>query len=419
MQFEKSFVVILVLAMATTIISQIGCSTLSGNVAIHASGTIGTIVSSQIVASSGSARDIQDALNIAAAQGITKVVIPAGTFDFATGSWQTVNIPSGVSLFGAPTQRDPNGQVVEWRTVLRMPFEAPEGSIWFNIRGSGVRVSDIQIVGYREIDSGSTRQYRGFDIRNSPNFRVDHCYLRNICGEGILTESSNGVVDHSRFVNNPFYVTAAYSTCTVRYGVAPNGDSVTWEQNIANVLGHYTPYSTYIEDCYFEGWRHSVASTRGAHYVFRYNTVRKVSYGSVDAHGRESTTQTYRGTRCIEVYNNDFGDLGPLVGTAQMGVQIRGGGGAIFNNVADGYGTYTSPADYTAFVCMLQYTQASFPDELVKDVWIWDNTLTPEGADLYDFGGSPTPEYFLRAPDQTLDGFEYTPYQYPHPHATQ
>jgi len=416
LQFEKSFVVILVLAIATTIISQIGCATLSINVPpIPAKGTIG---SSQIVASSGSARDIQDALNIAAAQGITKVVIPEGTFDFATGSWQTVNIPSGVSLFGAPTQRDPNGQVVEWQTILRMPFDAPEKSMWFSVQGaSDVRVSDIKMVGYREIDSNNKKHYRGFDIRNSANFRIDHCYLRNICGEGILIKSSNGVVDHSRFVNNPAYVHAYYSECTVWYAIAPSGDGVTWETNIQDVLGYYTSRSVFIEDNYFEGWRHTVASNLGAHYVYRYNTERKNGYGTVDAHGHEP----YLSTRCIEVYDNDFG--GPVWG--DFAVQLRGGGGVFFNNKVDGYGTQTSPADYTAFVCMIQYTPNAYPDEQVKDVWIWNNSLTPAGADLWDAGwGSNNPIYenehfFLRAPDQTLDGFEYTPYQYPHPLATE
>jgi len=410
--------------MLITFIRPISRATLANYTTIQSSGTI---VASQVVAKSGSAGDIQDAVNTAAAQGISKVVIPEGTFDFATGSWQTVNIPSGVSLFGAPTQRDSNGQVVEWQTVLRMPFEAPEEAIWFNVRGDNVRVSDIKMVGYREINSGSIRHYRGFDIRNSANFRIDHCYLRNICGVGVLTKNANGVVDHCRLVNNPVYVHPTYSLCTVWYGVSTSGVSTTggllWEDTI-NVVGHYTPRTVFIEDNYFEGWRHAVTGVACAHYVYRYNTERKNGYGTVDAHGGQEPSG-FHSTRYIEVYENDFGDP-KWYETAIFAVQIRGGGGIVFNNIADGYGyPDQSPFDYTSFVCMNQRTPDAYPAEQVKDVWIWNNTLTSEGADLYDNGhGSNNPiilneHFFLRAPDQTLDGFEYTPYQYPHPLATE
>jgi len=447
LQFEKSFAAILALTILITFISPIGRGTLSSVLTIiQSSGTIG---GSQVAATSGSARDIQDAVNIAAAQGIGRVVIPEGIFDFVSvgESWMTVNVPDGVSIFGAPTERtsglpvpaqgmNPNNQVVTWRTILRMPFEAPEDAIWFNVRGDNVRVSDIKMVGYREINPNSARRYRGFDIRNSANFRIDHVYLRNICGRGVLAVNANGVVDHSKLVNDPFDVYAPSSSCTVWYAVSISGDDWTWEYNIANLLGHYTPYTVFIEDNYFEGWRHTTTANRGGHFVYRYNTERKHGYGTVDGHGGKDPAD-WLSTRAMEVYNNDFGDVATFteshhVGTAQMGVQLRGGGGVFFNNIVDGYGTTTSPADYSAFVCMIQYTPNTgswhnipYADQQVKDVWIWGNTLTPAGADLWDAGwGSNNPIYenehfFLRAPDLALDGFEYTPYQYPHPQATE
>jgi len=439
LRFKKSFVVILILAMATTIISQIGYATLSSNFILP---VIGTIVPSQVVhAGSGSAKDIQNALNIAAAQGITKVVIPEGTFDFVKvgESWMTVNVPDGVSIFGASTERtsglpvpvegmNPNNQVVEWRTVLRMPFEAPEGSWWFSIRGDGVRVSDIKMVGYRDIDPSSTRRYTAFDIRNSANFRIDHVYLRNICGVGVNAMGANGVVDHSRLVNNPVYVHPTHSLCSVWYGVAMSGTADTssgaegpWETNIQDVLGKYTSRTVFIEDNYFEGWRHVAGSNRGGHYVFRYNTERKNGYGSIDGHGYENSLTS---TRCIEAYGNDFGNA--VWGRAA--VFHRGGGGVYFNNLADDTYGYVdignppyAPTDYCAVICLIQkQSPITRPEQLVKDVWIWGNTIAP-GRDEWSAGGSgitENQEFFLREPDQALDGFTYTPYVYPHPLVT-
>ena len=69
--------------------------------------------------------------------------------------------------------------------------------------------------------------------------------------------NSNGVIDHNRFVNNPFRVTAAIADCTVAYGVGVygGGTATPWESNIQDVLGKYTSRSVFIEDNYFEyGW---------------------------------------------------------------------------------------------------------------------------------------------------------------------
>jgi len=389
------------------------------------------IVSIVATATSGSAQDIQSAINQVAGQGGGEVYIPAGTHDFATGSWQTVNIPSGVSIFGAPTQRDVDGQVISWNTILKMPFRAPRYEKFFNIENAdNVRISDIQLVGYREISTWSIDQQKdvevwtGVSIRHSNNFRVDHCYFKNICGQGVFTENSNGVIDHNQFVNDKnVRVHPYYNECTVHYGVATNGErTATWETDIQDVLGKATYRTVFVEDNYFEGWRHVVASSMLGHYVFRYNTERKNGYGSIDAHGKEGA-QTWEGTRAIEVYENDFGDA--IWGRA--GSFHRGGGGVYFNNIVDSTYGYRdignppyAPTDYCAFVSMIQKgVWATYPDPktYVKDVWIWDNTVAGGGLVYSAAGGNIdlNEEFFLREPDIALDGFTYTPYTYPHP----
>ena len=424
LRFETVTIVgIIALLMVVTLVTPIVYTVLSGNVTIPSSGQIGL---TSIVANSGSASDIQAAVNYAAANGISNVTIPQGAYDFvAVGqTWVHVSIPTGIDIYGASTQRDSNGHVIEWGTVLRMPFEAPENSRFFTVYGTtGTRISDIKFVGYRELNANSDAHYTAIFVQYSSNFRVDHCSFLNVAGQCVQIQESNGVVDHCDFVNNKnVYVTNIYNDCTVWYGVAVNGDNDLWVSDISDVLGASTSCTVFIEDNYFEGWRHSVASNRGAHYVFRYNVERKNGYGSIDAHGREGDGSSL-GTRAIEVYGNNFGD--PVWG--DMGVQLRGGGGVFFDNNVDGYGlTGTAISQYSAFVCMVQYTPDDYPDQQIKDVWIWDNTLTPSGADLWDaaWGGiahngiEEGSEFYLRAPSQSLDGFTYTAYPYPHPLVT-
>lgn len=420
---KKLVVEVLVLVVTLSLVSPIVYTALSSNVTIRSSGQI-TI--SDVLANSGSASDIQAAVNYAAANGLSKVTIPEGVYDFvpAGKSWVTVTIPNGVDLFGAPTVRDSTGHVIEWGTVLRMPFQASENSRFFTVMGTtGTRISDIEFVSYRDLDENCGTRYTAIYVYNSRDFRFDHLSLLNIAGQSIMTRNSNGVIDHCKFVNNKnVYVTAAYADCTVWYGVAVNGDGKLWETNIGDVLGHYTSRTVFIEDNYFEGWRHSVCSNQRGHYVYRYNTERKNGYGSVDAHGREGSGSG-EGTRAIEVYGNDFAE--PVWGN--FAVQLRGGGGVFFSNTVNGYGTNGNQYDqYSAFVAMIQYTPDSYPEQQVKDVYIWGNTLIPSTADLWDaaWGGIAqtsiveNEEFFLRAPSQSLDGFTYTPYTYPHPLVT-
>lgn len=420
---RKNVLFLLILLVFVSLGGSIVYSALSVTVTIQAGGTISL---SSVLAESGSATDIESAIDYAVNHGITNVHIPAGIYDFVPvgQSWRVVRIPDGISLFGEPTVRDANGQVISWGTILRMPFEAPESSYFFYVYGTtGTRISDIEFMGYREINENSGAHYSAIKVTNSQDFRFDHLYILNIAGTSIMTSNSNGVIDHCKFVNNKnVYVTALYHDCTVFYGVGVSGDGQTWETNIKDVLGHYTSRTVFIEDNYFEGWRHCVSSNQRAHYVFRYNTERDNGYGSIDGHGREGSGSG-EGTRAIECYGNDFAE--PTWG--DMGVQLRGGGGVFFDNIVTGYGlTGTSISQYNAFVCMIQYTPDSYPDQQIKDVWIWDNTLTPSNADLWDaaWGGisqtaiEENEEFFLHAPNQSVNGFTYTPYTYPHPLVT-
>jgi hypothetical protein len=442
-----------------------------------------------ITAKSGYWQDIQSAVDWIVVHGeVGNVYIPEGTWNFVNPgeSWTgaRVVVPAGVNIFGAPTERtnglpydgfgqNPNGQVVEWKTVLVIPWDVP-GSyenmpIMFRFVGNGdpsrpSRFSDIKLVGYRSIDANSTALIKGVKMENVMNFRVDHCYFENIAGGGVeigyRTETrslgvGNGVIDHSYFVNTVGHVEYDASNCTVQYGVVVKRNTFAdlWEKDVSKVLGRYTEYSVYVEDCYFEKWRHCVSANAGAHYVFRHNTVQHDYGQSLDAHGwfmtkcsnpdhgvindppamwnethwvcgyevepgiicgeplgGEYFIITMLGTRIVEIYNNKILDANWTLSSRPNVIQLRGGSGVIFNNIAGG-GTYK-------YLVSLSNDAKDRPEGSkvwCNDIWIWNNTLL-EGMTLLSKSDPydqiiEEENYHLHAPHT----FSYTPYPYPHP----
>jgi len=271
------------------------------------------------------------------------------------------------------------------------------------------RFSDIKLVGYRSINPDSHMQTLGVRKESVANYRVDHCYFENVCGGAIMaigtpTTSCCGVTDHCYLRNEPAIYVSLIQNCDVDYGVAfyratssEGTFAQLWEPNILNVVGKYTGYSHYVEDCNFGKWRHCTASNNGAHYVIRYCTF-DGGYGStIDAHG----TYNVVGTRAIEIYSNVFKNQ---VGSGGSIIYWRGGGGVFFNNAIDStFGAYILVAEGTVEAC--------WP----HDAYIWNNdphtisvTVSKEGADG------------LMHPALDIDFFtyamsDYTPYPYPHP----
>jgi hypothetical protein len=384
---------------------------------IENTGTIGNV--GEVTAESGYWQDIQTAINQVVAQGgIGNVRIPAGTFNFVNVGEQwtgaRVTIPAGVNLLGANTERDAAGQVTEWKTILIMPYDVPGPSnnppTWFKINGNSnpskpSRFSDIKLQGYRFLNQNSVTVHRAIELYAVVNFRIDHCYFRDTTGGifvgGPANSKSCGVIDHCKLINSRVTVRWYIYDCDVHYGVGCTRYSSTiWEDDINKVLGKYLDYSVYIEDCYFEKWRHCVSANEGAHYVFRHNTIKNdVALGSLDAHG----TYNYVGTRAVEIYNNQILDpVGNAEGVLDT-IYIRGGGGVIFNNVVNGYNRF-----------VFTYREGSVEKCWPHDLWIWGNTLG---------GIHPVIVYYnstIGGPVEGVDYFlyektDYTPYPYPHP----
>jgi hypothetical protein len=404
-------------------------SLLTHSVVIKNTGQISLL---NVTAKSGYWRDIQDAINRVIAQGgVGNVYIPEGTWNFVNlgESWTgvaRVTIPAGVNLFGAPTIRDEAGNVIEWKTVLIIPWDMPasfkEGQqgyptpYWFQILGNGdlnkpTRVSDIKFVGYRYFDSDSIQVTQGFYIEAVMDFRIDHCCFQDICGGALDIYGGygiwkvRGVVDHCIFNNTKGHVEDAMVECTVGYGIViGRGYGDLWEDNVTKVLGKYTDHSVFIENCYFSKWRHCVAANNGAHYVFRHNIIEyDFGYGSLDAHGWgvwSNGRVDEVGTRGVEVYDNLFKD--PIWYNEVL--SIRGGAGVAFNNILIG--------DWVRFLWFTNEADPRVSKCWVHDWYIWNNTLNPGCVLVTEYDPDDTIhegiDYFYYRPDW------YQPYPYPH-----
>jgi len=364
-----------------------------------------------ILAASGYWRDIQDAVDLAASLGGGNVYIPEGVWNFVnpgeiwTGA--RVVIPAGVNVFGAPTERYTNGSVVEWKTVLVLPWDVP-GDVgydppkWFLIQGNSdpnkpSRFSDIKLVGYREFDHDSVQILRGIKVDSVINFRIDHCCFRHI-PEGIWVDGIYccGVIDHC-VLDNVYGNSGGtdWSARTVGYGVRIDRTTAftEWEP-LENLLGKYTNHTVFIENCVFTKWRHCVTLNYGAHCVFRYNIVTEgLAFGEVDIH--PSWNEPYVGGRCLEVYENLFINPVGESGFVKLASVIHSGSGVWFNNTLSGYEHFIQTND-----------NGWNSDYYPHDMYIWGNELG--GAVLISGSAIENEDYFLYRPDW------YTPYPYPH-----
>ncbi|MHA1834907.1 MAG: hypothetical protein ACTSV7_13095, partial [Candidatus Baldrarchaeia archaeon] len=355
----KIFRALLILTVLTGIVALSFANHAADDI-IHNTGRIVT----EIVAESGSADDIQEAVDLAASLGVGIVRIPEGTFNFVEVGepWKTVVVPSGISIFGAPTERlsgipydglgmNPNGQVVEWRTVLVMPYDVPSGATWFEVVGDSnpnvpFRFSDIKLVGYRSFNPNSTTKHNGLVINKVINFRVDHCCFEHICGKAIYVRGHYccGVIDHC-ILDNPVGTTGLMpEDSTVGYGVQvarayPEAETE-WEEDLTQILGKYLNYTVFIEDCYFTKWRSGIASNRGGFYVVRHCTFEHtVARGEVDIHEAWESMKPNVAGRGTECYNNIFRNPDAHEGW-DGALELWAGGGVVFNNYVADYGNF-------------------------------------------------------------------------------
>lgn len=393
-----------------------------------------------ITAKSGSPADIQAAINAIVSVGGGTVYVPAGTYTFNPTAMGTVNITFTnvpINIIGA-------GIGV---TFLQETIN-PGGSSMFkrvwggqNYNGSAVRISGISFVGFVVNETATSNN--AIVISCTQDFRIDHCSFQDFAGCAISTNDNTGgtyklvdrgVIDHCSFDNPYKAVLQPHNTSGAwysvwGYGIILVGDYYHWAPNMSSLLGQYyptisvdgslLPQPIYIENCNFSRCRHAISSNGAAYYVSRYNYFEKASpYGQNDVHGYVSGSIPWGG-RGMESYSNIFNLSDDSYSTGQSeAIEPRGGGGVCWNNtvilnpgtLTIGWGNDGEVAPYD-----------------VQQFYIWNNTAMRPNETLVDFnsqfGTAPgstsnyiiNVNYFLRAPNQTLDGFTYAPYTYPHP----
>ncbi len=262
-----------------------------------------------------------------------------------------------------------------------------ENTAIFLVRNAdNVRFSGLALEG--NPDPASSSSEYGISFNNVSGFRVDNCAFAHSGFGGVRTTGDcAGVVDHCGFdqifkpvINN------------LGYGVVVYGSGVTENEPYGSAR------ATFVEDSYFSGCRHALASNNGARYVLRHSRiVQNVVSHAVDAHGHEYGSTV--GTEWVDVYQNVIED--PV--WTGYAFAIRGGGGLIWENTI---------RDYSTAVRLIENT-----DQDTGPVYIWGNTLDPSGMTLINASPDTTPtppadgvpEYAQAAPAG------YTPYQYPHP----
>lgn len=318
------------------------------------------------------------------------VSIPAGDCNWGV---QQLTLPAGVALHGAGQDK----------TIIRRQGSVPNTSylVAFNCQnGQAAVFSGMTLVG----NANGAIQDKGLGLLNGcRDFRVHDSTFKNFVFSAVYVGDApgqRGVIYNNNFLNN-------YSADlrNLGYGVVVYGGGA-WP---ALDLG--SANAVYVENNYFSGNRHNIASNNGSAYVFRYNRVvgndPAKDYAMTDAHGLSSSS---RGSRSFEVYNNDY-STNISGGLQRTAIGIRGGDGVIFNNTATATISRTIELMVEGFGC------GTYPGrDQIRSLYIWNNSANPQNGYTTNGIDNTCPssiglnrDYFLAAKPG------YTPYTYPHP----
>jgi len=347
-----------------------------------------------IPATSCSPAHIQAAVD-SASTGDT-VQLPACVYS----SWttETIRISKGITVAGAG----------DTHTIL-LQSDTQHGSTgmdaFFDVNCRGWTSGRFEFYGITLRGRGDQKSLdRGLYLRNGcKDFAVHHSTFRKFGHAGIYLRDSEinftgrGVIYRNKFIDN-FRPRRGY-------GIEVIGDG-----NYSATITLGTEDAVFIEDNYFEGNRHCIASGNGSHYVFRYNTIvnNRQDAAAIDAHGK--TVSWPRGSRTYEIYHNRIDNSIKR----WAGIGIRGGDGVIFNNTIIGTSypilLWNDSSNPKHGAC----TMYPCPDQ-TRELYIWNNRHDGEIASV-----STWKEISKDLIRERRDYFlfpkpGYTPYSYPHP----
>jgi len=435
---NRSVLLAVILLLVVITVPSIVYSSLVSTVTIPTSGVIS---GSEVTALSGSAHDIQAAINVVAASGGGTVHIPAGnfTFNIVSDGFMSISnqrcgvqVPGGVSIIGAGNNQ----------TILNVPVDAWDSAnhgtyvknYMFVLNGQNnkpIRISGIYFQGSVDYTGGPTTDTYAklsavcaYGVRD---YRIDHCTFMDFTDMAILTtnnyvrnpQGNCGLIDHC-IIDNPYkdvYLARTGGNPLWGYGIVVGGDEnyPTFNPDYTQYFGQYHHDITYIEDCTIARTRHAVAggSQSNAFYVLRYSTLTDMivaGYASYqDVHGGGEGAECY-GNTIINTpadYRSGYSS-GDYIG---IGFYSRGGFALYHDNTIRNFQNGQG--------IVLANDQSAYAEYRTRNVWIWNNNYvnceTQVGTAPNAFPIRENIEYFLRAPTQAQDGFTYVPYQYPFP----
>jgi hypothetical protein len=427
----KFYAIILVSVAFAALFSPYAFSLLTNSVVIGSSGQIAI----RVYAASGSASDIQAAVNSISSSGGT-VYVPAGTFHW---NGEQVTIPGGVNVIGASlagTDGYPNFNAYIASTILhndKAPPNMPTMFVINGVNGKPTRISGIQFEATPPINYTAENSQVGQAIEAymTKNLRVDHNTFINFANVAASISSSSGwdptanatgVFDHN-IVDNPYKLNTEPTVGYWRWGygfyavgnMKPDFSPPNWDSDITHFIGKFqiVPGATimYVEDNHFSRTRHATDGASGAWGVIRYNLMDNAypNWGDIDSHGSFGPYSA----RGFEVYSNTI--IGPSQWSDNIAIRLRDGSGMIFNN------TFTNSRSGSNVMVSLENDDSGnlYPFTHVNNTYIWGNTHVNSSLLSNTGGYIENANYFLRAPNQAQDGFIYTPYPYPHPLTTQ
>ncbi len=425
--------------------------------------TLTIVDGDEIAAASCNRADVQSAIDQIPAGESGTVRIPAGTCDWGTGLI-VVDDKSAIRIRGAGRDLTMITRSGADDSGVVLSDSEPAAIFTFDCRqGQLVDVSGIHFKG--PVDGNghlrTDRLSRGLELRgHCANFRIHDARFSKFSYVGLLVKGkdSRGVIYGNEFLDN-WRNGLGYAVSV--QGWSSNFNQLNWppfEPGSANAV--------FIEDNYFSGQRHNIASHAGARYVFRHNELvawrtnseRNASLlqtfqdGQIDAHGVTPVQDTpwdeqpFAGSRSWEVYDNLFtmadDSFIPQGGSAESRVAaagMRGGNGMFFCNRFDRAahgGTLEFTEPLVSFEgndeCHNFSYPAPFQIGFQGKSFFWNNSGDVRNGgnaspNTYMDDGTCYPrlimegrDYYNRAPlaeddDEFGTYSQYQPYPYPHP----
>lgn len=175
-------------------------------------------------------------------------------------------------------------------------------------RQANLIIKDINFVGKKPsitANDGLSEVSDGMiTIEKCNGFVIYNCSFQNGGNHGLRinhhNKIANGLISNCKFINNA----KKYNGSGAGYGIVIYGEGGTTASDwIDQDFG--SPNNIFIEDCYFEGNRHAIASNNGGLYVARYNVVKNnVIAAAFDVHEAHDGTTPVIGSRMSEWYRN-------------------------------------------------------------------------------------------------------------------